>query len=78
MIRLTRDDWSEIFYALESKVLAVRQGQYGAEEAASADAKWIAHLDRLRQKIGPDGARAAHVGVRAASPEPSAASRPRA
>jgi hypothetical protein len=55
MIGLSRDDWSEIFYALESKSLAVRQGQYGSEDAADADSKWIAHLDELRQKIGPDG-----------------------
>jgi hypothetical protein len=50
MIGLSRDDWSEIFYALESKALAVRQGQYGSENAAGADSKWIAHLDELRQK----------------------------
>ncbi len=68
MIGLSRDDWSEIFYALESKSLAVRQGQYGSEDAADADAKWIAHLDELRQKIGPDGATAAREGVRPASP----------
>ena len=50
MIGLSRDDWSEIFYALESKSLAVRQGQYGSEDAADADSKWMAHLDELRQK----------------------------
>ena len=53
MISLTREDWSEIFYALESKALAVRRGHYGAEEASGADAKWIAHLDELGRKIGP-------------------------
>lgn len=76
MIGLSRDDWSEIFYALESKALAVRQGQYGSEDAAGADSKWIAHLDELRQKIGPDGAKAAQEGVSPASPGPVAASRP--
>jgi hypothetical protein len=39
MISLSRDDWSEIFYALESKALAVRQGQYGYEEAV------VIHVD---------------------------------
>ena len=69
MISLTREDWSEIFYALESKVLAVRQGRYCFEDAADADAKWIAHLDELRQRIGPDGAKAAHEGpTRGAQP----------
>jgi len=70
MISLTREDWSEIFYALESKALAVRRGRYGSEEAPGADAKWIAHLDELRQMIGPDGAKAAHEGVRPAAPTP--------
>src|SRR5258707_15797253 len=57
MISLTREDWSEIFYALESKSLAVRQGQYGSEDASGADAKWIGHLDELREKIGPTARR---------------------
>jgi len=64
MISLTREDWSEIFYALESKALAVRRGRYGSEEEApGADFKWITHLDELRRKIGPDGAKAAREGV---------------
>jgi hypothetical protein len=68
MISLTREDWSEIFYALESKALAVRRGHYGSEEAPGADAKWIAHLNELTEKIGPDGADAAHEGVRPVVP----------
>jgi hypothetical protein len=70
MISLTREDWSEIFYALESKALAVRRGHYGSEEATDADAKWIAHLDELRQMIGPDGAKAACEGVGPVGPNP--------
>jgi hypothetical protein len=70
MISLTREDWSEIFYALESKSLAVRQGQYGSEDASGADAKWTGHLDALREKIGPDGATAAREGVRPVAPNP--------
>src|SRR6202040_2364669 len=68
MISLTREDWSEIFYALESKALAVRQGQYGSEDASGADSKWITHLDELRRRIGPDGAKASREGVRPAAP----------
>jgi len=56
------------FYALESKALAVRQAQYGSEDAAGADLKWIAHLDELRQKIGPVGLTAAQKGVRPGKP----------
>jgi hypothetical protein len=70
MISLTREDWSEIFYALESKSLAVRRGQYGFEDASGVDSEWMAHLDELRQRIGPDGANAAREGVRPVGPNP--------
>ncbi len=63
MISLTREDWSEIYYALEAKLQALRQGKYGPEDEPGQDAQWIAHLDALRAKIGPDGSVAAHEGV---------------
>jgi hypothetical protein len=63
VISLTREDWSEIFYALESKSLALRQGKYSPEDEPGQDAEWIAHLDALREKIGPDGTSAASQGV---------------
>jgi len=63
MISLTREDWSEIYYALETKSLMLRQGKYGSEDKPGQDAKWIAHIDALRAKIGPDGTAAAHEGV---------------
>lgn len=63
MISLTREDWCEIHYALESKSLALRQGKYGSRDEPGEDAKWIAHLEAVRQKIGPDGATAAYEGV---------------
>jgi hypothetical protein len=63
MISLTREDWSEIYYALETKSLALRQGKYRPENEPGQDAEWIAHLDALREKIGPDGASAARDGI---------------
>jgi hypothetical protein len=63
MISLTREDWSEIYYALEAKSLALRQGKYGPEDEPGQDAKWIAHIDAIREKIGADGTSAAHDGV---------------
>jgi hypothetical protein len=63
MISLTREDWSEIYYALESKSLALRRATYGSEDAPGQDAKWIAHLDALIEKIGPDGTSAVSEGV---------------
>jgi hypothetical protein len=63
MISLTREDRAKINYALETKSLALRQGRHGIEDDPGADAKWLAHLDALRQKIGPDGTSAASEGV---------------
>jgi hypothetical protein len=63
MISLTREDWSEIYYALEIKSLALRQGKYGPEDEPGQDAEWIAHIEAVKQKIGPDGASAANEGV---------------
>jgi hypothetical protein len=63
MISLTREDWCEIYYALEAKSLALREGKYGPEDEPGQDAKWIAHLEAVRDKIGPDGSSAAHRGV---------------
>jgi len=63
MIRLTRKDWAEIYYALETKSLALRQGKYGPQDKARQDAEWIAHIEAVKQTIGPDGASAAQRGV---------------
>jgi hypothetical protein len=63
MIRLTRNDWAEIYYALETKSLALRQGKYGSENKSRADAEWIAHLEDLKRAIGPDGTTAAQRGI---------------
>ncbi len=63
MISLTREDWSEIYYALETKSLALRQRKYEPEAEPGQDAEWITHLEALRGKIGPDGATAALEGV---------------
>jgi hypothetical protein len=63
MIRLTRKDWAEIYYALETKSLALRQGNYGPEDKTRQDAEWIAHIEALKQTIGPDGTAAAQRGV---------------
>jgi hypothetical protein len=63
MINLTREDWSEIYYSLGLKSLALRQGRYGQEDKPGQDAEWITHIEAVREKIGPDGATAALEGV---------------
>ena len=63
MINLTREDWAEIYYALEAKSRALVQGKYGPEDTPGQDAAWIAHIKTIMQKIGPDGAAAAREGI---------------
>ena len=63
MITLTRKDWAEIYYALETKSVALRQGKYRPEDKARDDAEWIAHIEAVKEAIGPDGATAAQRGV---------------
>jgi hypothetical protein len=63
MVDLTREDWSEIYCALETKLLALRQDKYKPEDESGQDAEWITHIEAVRGKIGPDGATAAFEGV---------------
>jgi hypothetical protein len=63
MISLTREDWAEIYYALETKSLALRQSKYRPENEPGQDAEWIAHMDAIREKIGPDGTYAAREDI---------------
>ena len=44
MIELTKEDWVEIYYALDSK-LAI----------ADSDFEWRRHILAIIEKIGPDG-----------------------
>ena len=55
MISLTPEDWAEIYYALDTKSSLLKQGSYGLDDEPGATAKWIAHLEAIKQKIGPDG-----------------------
>ncbi len=48
-MELTREDWAEIYYALDSKRVLVVQGGYGHQSA------WAGHLADIMEKIGPDG-----------------------
>ena len=60
MISLTREDRSEIYYALELKAQALRRGKYGPEDRPGMDAEWITHLEAIQRTIGPD-ALAPHI-----------------
>jgi hypothetical protein len=64
MISLTREDWCEIYYALELKSRELGKGRYGNEDYIGQDADWVTHLDAIMKKIGPDGRLAARDGVK--------------
>jgi hypothetical protein len=63
MITLTREDWAEIYCVLETKSIALHQGRYEPEDIPGEDSRWLAHLDAIKEKIGPDGISAARDGV---------------
>lgn len=50
---LTKSEWVEIYYALETKVKAIERGDYGSPAVALK--KWRADLESILDKIGPDG-----------------------
>ena len=56
MINLTKEDWTEIYYALQFKAARLQNGDMGDDEGAGQDVKeWGRHLDSIIDKIGPDG-----------------------
>lgn len=50
MEELTREDWTEIYYALDSKKKDIVAGKLGAPCL-----EWAGHLGDIMEKIGPDG-----------------------
>jgi len=59
MIDLSREDWAEIYYALDSKVNLIAEGS--PKDRLSQ--RWIKHLEAIKEAIGPDGETAADEGV---------------
>ena len=58
-VAMSAEDWSEIYYALETKKGLIEDGVYKSEE----DAVWAAHLQEIVDKIGPDGQDAFDNGI---------------
>ena len=63
MIKLRREDCREIYCAPELKSQALRYRKYGIEDYRGQDTAWIAHLDAILRKIGPDGRFSSLQGV---------------
>ena len=56
-MRLSREDWAEIYYALDSKRTLILEGKYDDDEdtADTVLQEWAAHLEGIMEAIGPDG-----------------------
>ena len=50
---LTKEDWVEIYYALDSKAAGIKNGEYSADKKHAR--QWSSHLREIMTKIGPDG-----------------------
>lgn len=62
-VKLSKADWEEIYYALQTKKQAVQSGAMGAEDRPGADKAWEKHLDHILSRIGSDGEQAIARGV---------------
>lgn len=50
-VPLTHDEWIEVYYALESKVMAIKAGHMGPEEKRGDNKAWIEALEDIKTKI---------------------------
>ena len=62
-VKLTKGDWEEIYYALETKRRMLESRESGEEDDPGEDEEWAAHLKGIQEVIGPDGEGAAEKGV---------------
>ena len=52
-VRLTSEDWVEIYYALDTKIDLIASGFYDPEDTWRQNSEWINHLSAIKRKIGP-------------------------
>lgn len=52
---LTKKDWIEIYYALETKIWAILNGHYGPEFQPGDDVRWVQQIEEIKKKVGSDG-----------------------
>ncbi len=57
-MKLTKEDWAEIYNAVDTKLGRVRAGDYGEDEQAE---EWADHLLSIEHKIGDDGQEACNA-----------------
>jgi hypothetical protein len=57
MPKLTNEDWVEIYYALQTKLTKIENGNYEDfdNKGEEYNAQWKAHLETIIDKIGADG-----------------------
>lgn len=60
---LKEEDWTEIYYALYTRVGTLRTGDYGGNDERGDHRNSAESLERIMDAIGPDGTEAAARGV---------------
>ena len=62
-VQLSPEDWTEIYYALQSKLAALEAGNYGEDDVDCDIEKWKLHLGSVIEKIGDDAEHAIGLGI---------------
>jgi hypothetical protein len=70
-VTLSKADWVEIYYALDTKIGLIENGDYGDCDHVEAgvdcpercDESWMEHMRIIMSKIGDDGTVALKEGV---------------
>jgi hypothetical protein len=47
----TKEQWAEIYYALDTKTHLIKDGFYGPEEKRGANKRWIEDIQELLTRI---------------------------
>lgn len=50
-ISLTKEQWGEIYYALDTKARLIKDGFYGPEEKRGANKRWIEDIQEIMTRI---------------------------
>ena len=50
-LSFTKEQWAEIYYALDTKTHLIKDGFYGPEEKRGANKRWIEDIQELLTRI---------------------------
>ena len=50
-VKLTVEEWQEVYYAIGTKQCAIERGDYGPDDDELDTCKWVTDLGRIAEKI---------------------------